>query len=92
MAGSVEPYHLEGKGLHPIIGWILEGDEQIDLSEQRGLLSKHDAMERCPGRPNARSVDAHGDERFSVHDVEAAASIHQHLGDPLHVNDRVNHE
>ena len=39
-----------------------------------------------------RLVDAHGIEHFSVHDVEAAASIHQHLGELLHVDDRVNHK
>ena len=31
MVGSMEPDHLEGKGLRPIIGWIPEGDRQIDL-------------------------------------------------------------
>ena len=31
MVGSIEPDHLKGKGLHPIIGWILEGDGQINL-------------------------------------------------------------
>ena len=49
-------------------------------------------MERCPNQPDARSVDAHGIEHFSIHDVEAAASIHQHLGEPLHADDRVDHE
>ena len=31
MVGSMEPNHLEGEGLYPIIGRILEGDGQIDL-------------------------------------------------------------
>ena len=26
VVGSVEPDHLEGKGLRPIIGWIPKGD------------------------------------------------------------------
>ena len=51
VVGSMEPDHLEGKGLHPIIGWIPEGDGQIDLPEWHGLLSRHDAVERRPGRP-----------------------------------------
>ena len=29
--GSMKPDHLEGKGLRPTIGPILEGDGQIDL-------------------------------------------------------------
>ena len=49
-------------------------------------------MERCSGRSDACSVDAHSVEHLSVHDVEAATSIHQYLGEPLCVNDWVNHE
>ena len=92
VVGSVEPDHLKGKGLHLVIGWIPEGDGQIHLPKWYGLLSWHDAVERRPDRPDARSVDAHGIERFSVHDVEAAASIHQHLGEPLYAKDRVDYE
>ena len=76
MVGPVEPDHLKGKGLHPIIGQIPKGDGHIDLPKWYGLLSRYDAVERHPGRSDARSVDAHGVERFSVHDVEATASIH----------------
>ena len=92
MVGPVEPDHLKGKGLRPIIGRIPEGDGQIDLPKWYGLLSRHDAVERRLGRPDALLVDAHGVERFSVHDVEAAACIHQHLGEPLRADDRVDHE
>ena len=31
MVGSMEPDHLEGEGLRPIIGRIPKGDRQIDL-------------------------------------------------------------
>ena len=92
VVGSVELDHLEGKGLPPVIGWIPKGDGQIDLPKWHGLLSRHDAMERRSGRSDVRLVDAHGVERFSVHDVEATASIHQYLGEPLRANDRFNHE
>ena len=92
MVGSMEPDHLEGKGLHPVIGRIPEGDGQIDLPKWHGLLLRHDVLERHPGRPDARSVDAHGVERFSVHDVEAAASIHQHFRQSLWSDDRVDNK
>ena len=49
-------------------------------------------MERCLGRSDVRSVDAHGIKRHGVYDVEAAASIHQHLSEALHADDWVNHE
>ena len=87
MVGSMEPNHLEGEGLHPIVGWIPKCDGQVDLPEWHVLLSRYNVMERCLGWSDVRSVDAHGVERFNVHDVEATASIHQHLGGPLHAND-----
>ena len=88
----MEPDHLEGEGLHPIIGRIPKGDGQIDLSKWHDLLSRHDAVERHSGRSNARSVDAHGVEHLGVHDVEAATSIHHYLGEALCADDRVDHE
>ena len=92
MESPREPHYVEGEGLSPVIGPIPESDGQIDLPEWHGLLSRHDAVERRPDHPDARSVDAHGVEHFSVHDVEAAASIHQHLGEPLHADDRVDYK
>ena len=92
MVGFVEPNHFEGEGLRPIVGWTPKGDGQIDLPKWHDLLSRHDAMERRFGRPDARSVDAHGIERLGVHDVEVAASVHQYLGEPLCDDDRVDHE
>ena len=86
VVGSLESDHLEGKGIHPVIGRIPKGDGQIDLPKW------HDAMERRSGRSDTQSVDAHGVKRFSVHDVEATASIHQYLGEPLCADDRVDHE
>ena len=71
-----EPDFLEGEGLCPIVGRIPKGDGLVDISDRYGLLSRHDAVERRLGRPDARSVDAHGVERLGIHDVETAASIH----------------
>jgi hypothetical protein len=84
--------HLNGEGLCPKVGWVPKGDGQVSLPKRLGLLPQHDAVERCPSRPDARPVDAHGIKRLGVHDVKAAASIHQHLGKPLHADDLVNHK
>ena len=92
MAGSVEPNHFKGEGLHPIVGQTPEGDGQIKLAKWQDLLSRHDAMERRSSWSNARSVDAQSVERLDVHDVEATASIHQYLGEVFHTDDRVDHE
>ena len=88
----MEPDHLKGECLHPVVGWIPKGDGQVDLPKWYGLFPQHDAVERHPGRLDARSVNAHGVERFSVHDVETATSIHQYLGEPLCANDQVDHK
>ena len=88
----MEPNHLEGEGFRPIVGWIPKSDRQVDLVEWYGLLPQHDVVERCPGRSDARLANAHGINRLGVHDVEAAASIHQHLSEPFHADDRVNHK
>ena len=87
-----EPNYLEGEGLCPIVGWIPEGDGQVDLPDWYGLLSQHDAVEKRPGRPDARSVDADGIKCLYVNDVEATAPVHQYLGEPLRADDRVDHE
>ena len=86
----MEPNHLKGEGLSPIIELIPEGYGQIDLPEWHGLLPGHDAMERCSGWMEARPIDAHLVERLGVHDVEAAASVHQYFGEPLWDDDQVN--
>ena len=76
MVDRGEPDYLEGEGLCPIVGRILEADRQVDLPDRYGLLSWHNAVERCLGRPDARSIDALGNTCLCVHDVEAAAPVH----------------
>ena len=49
-------------------------------------------MKRCSDGMEVRSVDAHLVERFGVHDVEAAASVHQYFREPLWANDRVDNK
>jgi hypothetical protein len=60
----MESDQFKGEGLSPIVGWILEGDGQIDLPERYGLLPRHDVVERRSSRSNARSVDTHGIKRL----------------------------
>ena len=47
-------------------------------------------MERRSGWAEVRSVDAHLVECLGVHDVEAAASVHQYFGEPFWADDRVD--
>ena len=47
-------------------------------------------MERHSSQSDAGSADAHGVEHLDIHDVEAAASVHQYLCEPLWTDDRVD--
>ena len=49
-------------------------------------------MEGRSRQAELRSGDAHGVEGVDVEDVEAAASIHQHLGEALLADDGVDDE
>ena len=82
-----EPHYIEGEDLGPVIGPIPKSDGQIDLPQWHGLPSRYDTMERCSDGTVVRSIDAHLVERLGVHDVEAAAPIHQYLGEPLWTDD-----
>ena len=48
--------------------------------------------ERGACQAELRSGDAHGIEGVDVEDVEAAASVHQHLGEALLTDDGVDDE
>ena len=47
-------------------------------------------MERHLGWVEVRLVDAHHVECLGIHDVEAAAYVHQYFGESLWPNDRVD--
>ena len=49
-------------------------------------------MERRLDGVEVRSVDAHLIERLGVHDVEAAASVHQYFRESLWADDRINNK
>ena len=90
MESSGEPYHVESEGLGPVIGSIPKSDGHIDLPEWYGLFARHDAMKRRSDGAEVRPVDTHLVERSGVHNVEAAAPVHQYFRESLWANDRVN--
>jgi len=49
-------------------------------------------MESRSGWSDARSVNTHSVEHLGVHDVEAAASIHQYFGESLWADNWVDHK
>ena len=92
MEGSEEPYYVEGEGLSPVIGLIPKSDRQIDLSQRHGLFARHDSVERCSDGAEVCPVYTHLVERFGVHDVEAAAPVHQYFRELLWADDRVDNK
>jgi hypothetical protein len=53
-------------------------------------LAWRDAMERRRAGPQLVQLDPQQAQGVHVEDVEAAASIHQHLGEPRVADDRVD--
>ena len=92
MESSGEPYHVKGEDFSPVIRPIPKSDGQIDLPEWYGLFATYDAMEGRSDGAEVRPVDTHLVECFGVHDVEAAAPIHQYFCELFWTNDWVDHE
>ena len=92
MIRTIEIYHFEGRLLYPEVRAIPKSDGQVDMPDWHRLLPRHDAMEWCSARLDPRPIEVDGIRGFRIHDVEAAASIHQHLGEAFHANDLVDRE
>jgi hypothetical protein len=88
----VEPGHLKSEGFLFEIGRIPKGDRQIDLPKGQGSLPWYDTVEGCFARAELGSTDLHGIKGFSVHDVEATASVHQYLGELRVADDGVDNQ
>jgi hypothetical protein len=56
--------------------------EQIDLPEGMNTSTRGDAMEWCGPSLDLGLPDSHELQGYNVDDVEAAASIHENLGEP----------
>ncbi|KAK8459837.1 hypothetical protein SEVIR_2G221866v4 [Setaria viridis] len=92
MIGSAEPHHLKGEDLLPVVGRGPESDGQVDLPERHRLFSRHDAVEWRLAGAEAGAVNPHSVEGLGVEDVEAAASIHEHLDEARRADDGVDDE
>jgi hypothetical protein len=61
---------------------LAEPNRQVDLPEGLDALARRDAMEWRRAGPQPVQPDPHQQQGVRVEDVEAAASVHQHLGEP----------
>jgi hypothetical protein len=62
------------------------------LSEGLNALPEDDLVERRNTRPDRGQIDPQEPEGLGVDDVEAAASVHEDLGEPDVADDGVNNE
>jgi hypothetical protein len=92
VVGSSEPDHLEREGLPSEVGGRPKADRKIELSEGLDVLPRDDPMERRIACPDLGQINMQELEGLGVDDVEAAASIHEDLGEPDVADDGVNNE
>jgi hypothetical protein len=92
MVGPSEPDHLERAGFPAEVGGSPETDGQIELPKGQDTLSGDDPVKgRCTG-PDHGQIDLQEPEGLGVDDVEAAASVHEDVGEPGVADDGVNDE
>jgi len=90
VVGPWECDHVEGEDLPSEVVRGPEADGQIDLPVGLGAMSRYHSVEWQSIIPQPRFADPHEGQSLSVKNVEAAASIHQHLSETSLGNDGVN--
>jgi hypothetical protein len=92
VVGSSEPDHLKCEGFSAEIGRSSEADGQIELSKGLDVLPGDDPVKGRRTGPDRGQIDLQASEGLGVDDVEAAASVHEDLGEPGVADDGVDDE
>jgi hypothetical protein len=92
VVGPSEPDHLEREGFLSEVGGSSEADGQIELSKGQDALSGDDLVKGRRTGPDRGQIDPQEPKGLGVDDVEAAASVHEDLGEPGVADDRVDNE
>jgi hypothetical protein len=87
VVSSSEPDHLEREGFLSEVGGSPEADGQIELSKGLDALPGDDPVKRRRTGPDRGQIDLQEPKGLGVDDVEAAASVHEDLGEPDVAND-----
>jgi hypothetical protein len=74
------------------VGGSPETDGQIELPKGQDALSGNDPMKGRRTGSDRGQIDLQESEGLSVDDVEAAASVHEDLGEPGVADDGVDNE
>jgi hypothetical protein len=92
VVGSSEPDHLEREGFSVEVGGSSEADRQIELSKGLDALPGDDPVKgRCTSSDRGQ-INLQEPKGLSVDDVEADASVHEDLGEPVVADDGVDNE
>jgi hypothetical protein len=92
MVGSSEPDHLEREGFLSEVGGCPEADGQIELSKGLDALPGDDPVKGRRTGPDHGQINLQEPEGLGVDDVDAAASVHEDLGEPDVADDGVDNE
>jgi hypothetical protein len=92
VVGSLEPGHLEREGFLLEVGGSSEADGQIELSKGLDALPGDDPVKGHRTGPDRGQIDFQEPEGLGIDDVEAAASVHEDLGEPGVADDGVDNE
>jgi hypothetical protein len=92
VVGSSEPDHLERQSLPSEVGGRSEADRKVESSEGLDTLPGYDPVEGRSACSDGGQIDAQEPEGLGVDDVEAAAPVHQDLGEPDVADDGVDDE
>jgi hypothetical protein len=92
VVGPSESDHLEREGFPSEVRGSPEADGQIELFEGLDALPGDDPVKRRHACPDRGQIDLQEPEGLGVDDVEAAAFIHEDLGEPEVADDGVDNE
>jgi hypothetical protein len=92
VVGPSEPDHLEGEGFLSEVGGRPEADGQVYPPEGHNTLPGCDPMEGCGTGPDLGPINPQEFQGLGIDDVEAAASVHEDLGEPNVTDDRIDDE
>jgi hypothetical protein len=92
VVGSSEPDHLEREGFLSEVGRSFKADGQIELSKGLDALPGDDPVKGRRTCLDRGQIDLQDPEGLGVDDVEAAASVHEDLGEPGVADDGVDNE
>jgi hypothetical protein len=92
VVGSSKPDHLEHEGFLSEVGGSPKADGLVELSKGVDALLGDDPVKGRRTGPDRGQNDLQEPEGLGVDDVEAAASVHEDLGEPGVADDRVDNE